>query len=364
MRIARPDRNKATAALPWGAESPNLDFLRANAVLLVLIFHVASFFGIRQLGVFDLEAMGIFGVLSFFVHTSFVLMLSLQRQMAKLGRRRLFVIFMGRRCFRIYPLSIFVVAFILFFKVPLAGHPWAMNWAHPLGPTDIFSNFLLIQNLTGTTPVEGPMWSLSYEVQMYLLLPALFLLTRKLKSSSILVAGWFLIAVAVFILRRSGHGLLVQYIPCFLPGVIAYRLSAKIQARWAFWGWPIFLWTLTALFAFSGRLGVGWLISFAMGVALPHFVEVKSPLIQRVSYHISKYSYGFYLSHYFCQWFAFTRMRAVPAAGQWMIFVILLVLLPVVLYRLIEQPFITLGKRLIDGRLALSGMRVLAREAA
>ena len=57
-------------------------------------------------------------------------------------------------------------------------------------------------------------------------------------------------------------------------------------------------------------------------------------------------------------------MRAVPAAGQWMIFVILLVLLPVVLYRLIEQPFITLGKRLIDGRLALSGMRVLAREAA
>jgi len=365
VRIVRPERKKqAAAALPWGTESPNLDFLRANAVLMVLVFHVASSFGIRQLGPFDLEAMGMFGVLSFFVHTSFVLMLSLRRQMTKLGRQKLFLIFMGRRCFRIYPLSICVVALILLFKLPLSGHPWAMTWADPLSPIDILSNFLLTQNLTGSTPLEGPLWSLSYEVQMYLLLPALFVLTKRLRSPWLAVAGWFVVAVGIFILRRLGYGLLLQYIPCFLSGIIAYKFSGETQPRWAFWGWPILLWALTALFALSGRLGVGWLVCFVMGMALPRFVEVRSIFIQRVSYYISKYSYGFYLSHYFCQWFSFSRLRSIPAASQWMIFVVLLVLLPVLLYHLIEQPAITLGKKLIDERLAFSGMRFLAREAA
>ncbi len=76
-------------------DSPNLDFLRANAVLMVLVFHVLGFFGIRRAGPFDLEAMGLLGVLLFFVHTGFVLMLSLERQTAKLGQQRMFWIFMS-----------------------------------------------------------------------------------------------------------------------------------------------------------------------------------------------------------------------------------------------------------------------------
>src|SRR5437899_9089949 len=102
-------------------DSPNLDFLRANAVLMVLAFHVLGSFGIRRAGPFNLEAMGQLGVLLFFVHTSFVLMLSLERQVAQYGQRRLFLVFMARRLFRIYPLSIFVVGAIALFRLPLAG---------------------------------------------------------------------------------------------------------------------------------------------------------------------------------------------------------------------------------------------------
>ena len=56
---------------------PNLDFLRALAVLLVLTAHIAGY-TIRTNPVSF--AMGQLGVMLFFVHTSLVLMQSLERQ--------------------------------------------------------------------------------------------------------------------------------------------------------------------------------------------------------------------------------------------------------------------------------------------
>src|SRR5262245_27786979 len=122
-------------------DSPNLDFVRANAILMVVVFHVLGFFGIKQAGRFDLEAMGHLGVLIFFVHTCLVLMFSLERQLARFGRRNFFLAFMVRRCFRIYPLSLLTVALIAVFKLPLAGHPWSMHWS-PMSGRDILSNLL------------------------------------------------------------------------------------------------------------------------------------------------------------------------------------------------------------------------------
>src|SRR5262249_43650443 len=98
-------------------DSPNLDFLRANAVLMVLVFHVLGFFGIRQAGLLIFEAVGLLGVLFFFVHTFFVLMFSLERQLARRGRLRLFLIFFLRGFFRFYPLTIFIVGVFVFFRL-------------------------------------------------------------------------------------------------------------------------------------------------------------------------------------------------------------------------------------------------------
>ncbi len=53
------------------AESPNLDFLRAIAVLAVYYVHPRIMLGAKP------GMMGLFGVLLFFVHTSLVLMMSL-----------------------------------------------------------------------------------------------------------------------------------------------------------------------------------------------------------------------------------------------------------------------------------------------
>ena len=58
---------------------PNLDFLRAVAVLLVLLSHLISYRDYAQdLGPLRLNWMGAVGVDFFFVHTCFVLMLSLR----------------------------------------------------------------------------------------------------------------------------------------------------------------------------------------------------------------------------------------------------------------------------------------------
>src|SRR5262249_39866044 len=234
-------------------DSANLDFLRANAVLMVLIFHVLGFFGIRQAGPFNLEAMGQLGVLLFFVHTSFVLMLSLERQLARHGQRQLFLIFMLRRFFRIYPLSIFILGVIVLFRLPLAGHPWAMNWPALTGK-DVLSNALLIQNVTGSPSVQGPLWSLPFEMQMYICLPALFVLARRLKSPWIGVTGWMVLTSAMFLWLRSEHGYNLKYVPCFLPGILAYTFSTRKRLTWPFLGWPVVLWSALVLFMLVNKL--------------------------------------------------------------------------------------------------------------
>ena len=89
----------------------NLDLLRTVAVTLVFVDHLAGAADFRGLG-----DIGRLGVLIFFVHTSLVLMLSLER--LGLSGFRLYFTFLVRRIFRIYPLSILVVLTVVLFRDP------------------------------------------------------------------------------------------------------------------------------------------------------------------------------------------------------------------------------------------------------
>src|SRR6266850_1776977 len=93
--------------MPKGA-SANLDFLRAIAVLLVLAQHLCRRMHVEHIGWAPTTSLGLFGVLLFFVHTSLVLMYSMER--SGLHGALLFKDFCIRRIFRIYPLSILAVA--------------------------------------------------------------------------------------------------------------------------------------------------------------------------------------------------------------------------------------------------------------
>jgi peptidoglycan/LPS O-acetylase OafA/YrhL len=91
-------------------DNSNLDLLRTLAVCDVVGFHLLLFFKKGNLG--SIWAIGRWGVLLFFIHTSLVLMLSLERQEQKLAGTNIFWPFYIRRIFRILPLSMLVVTLI------------------------------------------------------------------------------------------------------------------------------------------------------------------------------------------------------------------------------------------------------------
>ncbi len=165
-------------------ESSNLDLLRSLAVLMVLVDHLAATFGVwwRQ-PVY--RRLGHWGVCLFFVHTSLVLMMS----MGRMGLNGVsgFRAFYIRRAFRIYPLSFLTIAATLAFHIPRESY--SPTYVSP-GVGNLVSNVFLVQNLTKSASISAPLWSLPYEVQMYLVLPFLYVFLRhRARLGMLLVFG-------------------------------------------------------------------------------------------------------------------------------------------------------------------------------
>ena len=216
---------------PWraaGADYSNLDLIRALAVLCVVFHHLCNALGAGT----DLTwLVGHMGVLIFFVHTSLVLMMSLERSVVKLPAHLLVADFYIRRIFRIYPLAMLCVTVAFIELVPSRAEPWP--W-----PT-FLSNLALTMNLTYSTPMWSVLWTLPLEVQMYLVLPIIFLLLRG-RSLWWAAAGWGVTVLAALSYTRISSRLDVAvYAPCFFAGIIAWRLMRPVQPRWSGAWWPL-----------------------------------------------------------------------------------------------------------------------------
>lgn len=340
--------------------------MRACAVLLVFVGHVTHFRGLDYLGPLSLAGLGHWGVLIFFVHTCLVLMLSLERQWYQRGGANLFTSFMIRRSFRILPLSMLIVALIAIFRLPMMNlAPYQFTGA-ALNPSLVLSNLLLIQNLTKTkTSILAPLWSLPFEMQMYLFLPALFLFVRSARSIGRLVLLWVLVVgFAAVALRYPRIPWVVQYIPflyipCFLPGVIAYQIQRKKVTQLPSFLWPIFIAALTICFLKLSKWNEGnyprdCAACLILGFAVPRFAQISTRWLAVISHTIAKYSYGIYLTHFFTIWFAGQRLSYLPKIDRLGIFVLLSAGLPVLLYHGIEDPMIRVGKKLADRLLAFT----------
>jgi peptidoglycan/LPS O-acetylase OafA/YrhL len=102
-------------------------------------------------------------------------MMSLDRLSVDGARR--FTTFYVRRLFRIYPLAVVTVAVV--FAIHISPLSWGNVPVVPPTAGNILSNLFLVQNLTKAPSVTGPLWSLPYEVQMYVVLPFLYLIARR-----------------------------------------------------------------------------------------------------------------------------------------------------------------------------------------
>jgi peptidoglycan/LPS O-acetylase OafA/YrhL len=336
-------------------EIPNLDFLRAVAVLLVLLSHLISYRDSAQdLGPLRLNWMGALGVDFFFVHTCFVLMLSLERQWKGQGGVQLFGSFIIRRIFRIYPLSIASVVLIVTFRLPQAQLSQGHFSAASPNLAMIVSNLMLVQGYGRS--ILGVMWSLPYEMAVYLLLPWLFLWLYFNKSLWSVIVVWFISVLGgVTFLIYSGwpnRRYFFLYIPCFLSGVIAYQLQRTRHGRLPALIWPvvvigvvpIYLYRYKDNFMSDYRLKA-WLVCLLLGVTAPFFARMTNEWITRPAHFIAKYSYGVYLTHCFCIWFCFERLHGIlPRVVRLGLFAALLAGLPLLFYHMLEEPLILVGK--------------------
>jgi peptidoglycan/LPS O-acetylase OafA/YrhL len=314
----------------------NLDCLRAVAVTLVLIDHIGASVGVSSWGYMPLGYMGVFGVYLFFVHTSLVLMWSLERQPHVLN-------FYIRRAFRIYPLALAAMAVALVFQQPLIS-PFGLFTEHYVRPwLTIPWNLALMQNLATQPNVMAVMWSLPLEVQMYLVLPMLYFFASRVNKL------WPLIVPT--------------FIPDFIRGLIAYVAFRKFRPTVPGWLFAPFLLGLGAVYLrFCGQ-AASWPAMLALGLALPLFRELSVGWLNRSFHLIAKYSYGIYLAHSFMIVVVWHWMGQAGPVARVLMTVIATVAVAVACYHWLEEPMVRYGSRLAhanDRREARAGQLTAA----
>ena len=327
------------------AELSTLDLLRSFAVLLVTFCHLFA-----ELGWFI--PVGQLAVFFFFVHTSNVLMMSLGR-MHQNQPYRLWSRFMVRRFFRIYPLAVLVIAFVWIFRVPTEMRPDGSFYPIVVNTPQLVSNFLLTMNLTHAPVVHGVCWTLPLELQMYLLLPAIFLLIQRTRRPGILVLSIWAFAMVVAFVRPhvpyTSRLNVLDYAPMFISGVLAYVIAGKRHRSLPFWILPAALIIVTVIAAKApsrySRL-TDCILLLAIAVLLPHIRETSSSFVRTSAHAIAKYSYGIYLVHVIALSIAFGL--ALSLAAKLLLFFLVVAVAPVLLYRVLEEPLIRLGRRLTD----------------
>jgi peptidoglycan/LPS O-acetylase OafA/YrhL len=320
---------------------PNLDLVRSIAVISVVVEHTLLSLGILKLGPFPIGYLGVMGVMVFFVHTTLVLMWSLERKPDTLD-------FYIRRAFRIYPLALVAIALVMIFHAPVAGTvSQPFHYADPRW-RDVAAQATLVPNMfTDKAPIMGVLWSLPYEVEMYVLLPVLFFFLRKNFSVWPLLLMWTMTVSLTHWSDQNFHnfGVAIGY---FLPGAMAYVGFSRWKPRLPAWMLPVFLAALWAAFLLHANFHRGWIACLVLGLSLPLFRQIRTPWLIAASHTIAKYSYGVYLMHPFALVIGLYLWRGHGLGTRLLAEVVPLVVLPVIAYHLIEHPMIGAGARLAE----------------
>ena len=336
----------------------NLDYLRAFAVVLVFSTHFTDSVGFTSPFI---RWIGQAGVLAFFVHTSLVLMSSLERDGAP-NQPRWISRFYIRRAFRIYPLAWVMIAMTIALEVPTGS---VSSHYEPMTFRRVIANVALAQNLVGERPILGTMWTLPLELQMYVLLPLCYLVAR----SDSLVRMTVLLAVAVAGAWFFSQGIrdptfmpglwrlsVLEYIPCFLMGVLAFWALRRARDRrrlLASWSWLFIIVADIVLLSFSETRD-NWLARIVfcavLGAAITLLREAPDSRLSRLSHVIATYSYGIYLIHMIALWVGFRVLAGSPILVQIATVFAVLYVSCIAAYHLIERPGILLGQRLLGER--------------
>jgi peptidoglycan/LPS O-acetylase OafA/YrhL len=333
---------------------PNLDLLRSVAVSVVLLSHLVMSFDLYDHPIskaLAIKELGMLGVLLFFIHTSLVLMMSLDR----LGPVNLFQRFYIRRVFRIYPLAIAAIALALFFHIPPHFEPTYQ----PQSISVIIQNVLLVENFFKSPEIVGPMWTLPLEMQMYLTLPFIYLAARRLQSplgvATLIGSGFLVWAVDHKLSTAFDYWPIFPFAPWFFMGIAAYTMMQIVKPRLS----PAYF-VAALILLMIGQIVVNaliggyrsswamWAVGIIFALLLPYYKDLQSKWAVRGSHLVAKYSYGIYLSHVPIIWFAFNYLSDQPLVLKLSTFLCLIVGVPWLSYHFLEDPMISFGAKLAD----------------
>ena len=186
--MTSPDRaDPAPVAEPPQSRLAWLDVLRGLAALAVVFDHISYYVlqHVRHI-VYQWFDPGNYGVFVFFIISGYIVPASLERK----GSVRTFWV---SRLFRLYPLYLLAVgiAVALYF-----AHFGSIRGENSDPATSVLSQLLMMSNVLDGKNLPNVVWSLSYEMNFYLLITAL-IIARVHKRSSGYALGFAVAAVAI-----------------------------------------------------------------------------------------------------------------------------------------------------------------------
>jgi peptidoglycan/LPS O-acetylase OafA/YrhL len=280
--------------------------LRLLLAWLVLFDHARGFDSKAYVPIYG----AVIAVKLFFVISGFYMALVLEGKYTSHGQ------FYLSRALRLAPAYFAVVALTAMLR------PSFLTAAYPTSPSDYWANFLVIG---ADAPQWGclfvrpevcaaysphlmyvpQIWSVSIEMQLYLLAPFLVRSRATLAAGFAVSIGFLLVLDLLHISHDWDRVVLPAQLLFFCLGIASYALYRRWQDRLAVLGWPLLALLIAVIVisavkmptfgAYHDASRIQTAVAIGLALALPAiFAASKSSRLDRF---LGKLSYPFYLSH-------------------------------------------------------------------
>ncbi len=321
----------------------DLDGLRAIAVVAVIIFHLGWL------------PYGYLGVDVFFVISGYLITGIIIKEVGE-GRFTLWH-FYQRRIRRILPLVTFITALSLVIGCLVMLPDDLENLAQSVVATNLFANNILLAITTGNywdvvnefKPLMHT-WSLGVEEQYYIFYPMIFLIfgARRLEWSRTAIAALALVSLVLFLRELAEHRrfyfLQYRFYELAAGGLLAVLLKSQVAPIAGYGIWIVLLLVLLVmeLPALSADARLLLTLASTLGIlASDNFRDsvAAALLTNRLAVFMGLISFSLYMWHQ--PLFAYARYFVVPVITPLVALALttLTVILAVLTYRYIEQPF-------------------------
>lgn len=332
----------------------NFNLLRFGAASAVFISHCPPIAGMGVVALTKLLAY--VAVNAFFIISGFLVAKSL-------FSRRNTLAYLGARILRIYPALILAVIYTVFIVgLFFSELPLSQYLSHEITQDYLLKNSLqLIWPISTTLPglpgwgtVNAPLWTLPFEIHMYLLLLLFGGLGMALKGSLqtlftvacvaciVIASGFYLVDYAY---NFNGYDLghyryYVRFLSMFGIGIVLYTLRERIVLNSRYFVIIIVLIALSSPF----RLLFVSLAYISLGYVLLYLAYIPGGFIRKFN-RLGDYSYGIYIFGYPTQKAVIHLLPGINAVQLFLIAFTITLLIAMASWHIVERPALNLKRR-------------------